>query len=459
MRTLLKETIHIYILTGLILFTFLILYCDSGFNYYNFVNVLLLITYTIILWCAIGKDKEFYTYGRLALTVFLYSIIFEGIFLDLSYFYTGNTFYWDYSDPYNYAHLDKIFVDNEISFFDQPDFITKTYSTWDFADWGASMSQTLFLNLIPSRYFLFFSQTVMGTLGAMLMFGIGKKIMQIDYAYMAALSYSISSFTIYYYASFRKEIFMVFIVIASFGAFYQFISSQKKLYLFLAIFITTIMFFFRPVVVFLIFAGMASYFLTKRLNKDNARPILFVLLIILGFSFSFISEQLNSFSEDLSKTENYVDTTNFGIMVSTIGVLIGPWPQLLQIGVTDMSQLPLYGPGLLLKFILFFAFWNGFVLCLKKWDASSMPIYIFTVLEMLALAVANDGLELRKAMPHISTFYIAVFWFISKYDNCAVRGEEKVVLYPFPKVKPEIILFGTTLFVFFSTFIWNTMRK
>ncbi len=459
MPILLKETIHIYIWTGLFLISVLFFYHDGSFNYYNFINLLLLLTYAIILWCTIGRNKEYYTYGRLFITIFLYSIIFVFIYLDLSYYYTGNTFYWDYTDPYAYARLDQKLIDNEIPYFDQPNLIAKIYPRWGFDDWGASMSQTLFLRFIPSRYFLFFSQTVMGSLGGMLMFSIGKKIMQIDYAYIAALSYSIASYSIYYYASFRKEISMVLIVIASFWAFYQYISSQKKLYLFLAIFITTLMFFFRPAVVFLLFAGMASYLLAKRLNKDNARPILFILLIILGFSFSFISEQLNTFSDDLSKTENYSNTTNFGIIVSTIGVLIGPWPQLLQIGITDMSQLPLYGPGLLLKFILFLAFWNGFFLCLKKWEVSSMPIYIFTVLEMLALAVANDGLELRKAMPHISTFYIAAFWFISKYDNCSVRSEEKAELYPFPKVKLEVVLFGTALFVFFSTFIWNTMRK
>ncbi len=447
-----------YIWTGIILFPVLLFYCDDSINYYNFTNFFLFISYIIILWCTIGKNKEYYTYGRLFITILLYSIIFVCIYIDLSYYYTGNTFYWDYTDPFEYALLDQKLVDNETPFFDQPNLITKIHPGWGFDDWGASMAQTLFLNFIQSRYFLFFSQTVIGSLGGILMFSIGKKIMQINYAYIAALSYSIASFSIYYYASFRKEIFMVFIVIASFWAFYQFISSQKKLYLFLAIFITTIMFFFRPAVIFLLFAGMASYLFAKRLNKDNARPILFVLLIILGLSFSFITAQLNSFSEELSRHENYINTTKFGIIVSSIGVIIGPWPQLFQLGVTKMSHLPLYGPGLLLKLILFLAFWNGFILCLKKWEITILPLFIFTILEMLALAVMNDGLELRKAMPHISTFYIAAFWFISKYDESATLKKNIPALYPFPKMKPEIVLFGTAIFVFLSTFVWNTMR-
>lgn len=458
MPSLIKTTIHIYILTGLILYSALPFFCDDIISYYNCINILLFISYIITLWCSMGKYKEYYSYGRLGVTVFCYSIIFVIILLDASVYYSGDTYFWDYTDPYAYSRVDDAIVESDTSFFDQPELIHKLYDYWDFQDWGASMTQSLFLGLIHSRYFLFFSQTCVGAVGAMLMFGFGKEIMQIEYAYMAALSYSISSFSIFYYGSFRKEIFMVIIVIACFWAFYKYLSSKKSTFLILAFIMSFLMAFFRGAVTGLLILGMMSYFGGKKLNKNNAKPVLFTILAVLVVASPVILAKLSSFADDLSRNENYVDTTPFGIVTSTVGVLIGPFPQLLQLGVTKMSQLPWYGPGLLLKFILFIAFWNGVIVCMKRWEVTILPLFVFTILEMLALAIMNDGLELRKAMPHISTFYMAAFWFLSEYDERAEKERNAPSLYPLPKAKPEIVMFGTALFVIFATFVWDTMR-
>ena len=458
MQSLLKTTIHIYIWIGVILFTALSLYCNDIVSYYNSINIVLFISYIITLWCSIGRNEEYYSYGRLGITVFCYSIIFVFTLLDASVYYSGDTYFWDYTDPYAYSQVDQVIVDTDTPFFDQPALIQKLWTWWDFQDWGASMTQSLFLNLIQSRYFLFISQTAVGAMGAMMMLSLCKRIMQIEYAYMAALSYSISSFSIFYYSSFRKEIFMVFIVIACFWAFYRYLSSKNIGFLVLAFFMTILMVFFRGAVTGLMLMGIMSYFGGKKLNKNNAKPVLLVIIAVLVVVSPVLIAKLNSFADDLSRNENYVDTTPFGILTSTVGVLIGPFPQLLQVGIKNMSQLPWYGPGLLLKFILFLAFWNGFVLTLKTWDVIVLPLFTFTVLEMLALAIMNDGLELRKAMPHISTFYMAAFWFLSKYDEKALQEDKTPALYPLPKAKPEIVLFGTAMFVILSTFVWDTMR-
>lgn len=458
MPSLLKTTIHIYILTGIILFSVLPYFCDDIISYYNFINILLFISYVITLWCSIGKNEEYYSYGRLGTTVFFYSIIFVFTLLDASVYYSGDTYFWDYTDPYAYSQVDNAIVESETPFFDQPTLIQKLWPTWGFQDWGASMTQSLFLGLIHSKYFLFIVQTAVGAVGAMLMFGFGKEIMRPAYAYMAALTYSISSFSIFYYSSFRKEIFMVLLVIAYFWAFYKYLSNKNIAFLILAFIMALLMAFFRGAVTGLMVLGMMSYFGGKKLNKNNAGPVAFVIIAVLAVSSPVLLAKLSSFGDDLSKNENYVDTTTFGIVTSTVGVLLGPFPQLLQIGVTKMSQLPWYGPGLLLKFILSLAFWNGFVLVLKKWEVTILPLYVFTVLEMIALAIMNDGLELRKAMPHISTFYMASFWFLSEYDERAEMEQTAPRLYPVPKAKPEIVLFGTAMIVVFATIAWDTMR-
>lgn len=457
MSSLLKTTMQIYLWTGIVLFAVLIPSCDGSLHYYNIVNVLLFLSYAILLWTTMGRDEEYYSKRRIFSTVFIYSIIFVAMYLEMSYFYTGDTFYWDFTDPYAYYGMDVKFIENEVSFFDQPDWLERDWG-WGPSDWGASMSQTLFLKLVPSRYFLFFVQTVVGAAGAALMFEIGKKIMRIDYAYMAALTYSISSFSIFYYASFRKEIFMVIIVIASFWCFFEYVSRHNKIFMIACVVTTAIMFFFRPAVAGLMLMGIASYFIAKRINRTNAPYIIILLVMVIGLSLSVIISKLNSFSDDLAKNENYVDTTTFGIVVSSVGVMVGPFPQLLQLGQENMSHLPLYGPGLLLKYILFLAFWNGFILSLKKQETTVFPLFFFTILEMFALAVMNDGLELRKAMPHICTFYIAAFWFVSKYDDRAAVEESVPRLYPLMTVKPQRVMFGLAALVVLSTFVWNTMR-
>ena len=458
MISLLKTTIHIYIWAGIILFSVLGFLCEDIISYYNFINILFFISFIIIVRCSMGQKEGYYSHGRLGITVFCYSVIFEALMLDASIYYTGDTYFWDYTDPYGYALVDDAIVESETPFFDQPDLIHKLWPRWDFQDWGASMSQSLFLNLIHSRYFLFISQTTLSTIGAMLMFGFGKELMSPAYAYMVALSYSISSFSIFYCASYRKEIFMVFITIAFFWAFYRFLSRKNIAFLIIAFFMAFLMAFFRAAVTGLMLLGMASYFGGKKLNKNNAKPVLFIILAVLVVAFPVILVMLNSIGVDFSSNENYVDATPFGIVTSTVGVLIGPFPQLLQIGDTNMSYVAWYGPGLLFKFILFLSFWNGAVVCFRKWKVMILPLFVFTILEMLSLAIMNDGLELRKAIPHISTFYIAAFWFISEYDECAEKEQSVPALYPLPKVKPEIVLFGLTLLVVVATFAWDTMR-
>lgn len=457
MHSLLKTTMHMYIWIGVLLFAVLIPCCDGSIHYYNLINVLLFMSYAIVMWSAIGREEYYYTHGRLASTVFIYSFISVCLCLQMSYYYTGDTYYWDLTDPWAYITMDTKFVENDVSFFEQPEWLARERG-WGPSDWGACMTQTLFLKLIPSRYFLFFIETVVGSIGAVIMFDFCKIIMRKDYAYMTALSYSISSFSIYYYASFRKEIFMVLIVIASFWSFYKYLSSRNKIYLWLCGIISAFMFFFRPAVLGLMIMGIGSYYIGKRINKKNAPYIILILVMAIGLSISVIISKLSSFSDDLAKNENYIDTTPFGILVSTIGVLIGPFPQMLQLGQVNMSQLPLYGPGLLLKYILFLAFWNGFIISLKKQESIVFPLFFFSILEMIALAIMNDGLELRKAMPHICTFYIAAFWFISKYDERVIEEGFMPGLYPLKKVKPEMMFFGLSALVFFSTIVWNTMR-
>ena len=82
------------------------------------------------------------------------------------------------------------------------------------------------------------------------------------------------------------------------------------------------------------------------------------------------------------------------------------------------------------------------------------PLFTFVFLEMLGLSVALDGLELRKALPHIPFFIIAAFWFMFKYDD---NVDNEVLNSPY-YIKTNRMLNGCIFFVVVAALIWNTIR-
>lgn len=460
MPSLIKTTTLAYLYIGALLYIVLLMQIPDSRNYYTLVNIAQFFMYAILLLWNVGRREMFYTYGRLGYMVFIFSAVGGVMYLNMSYYYAENVYFWDYNDPWAYYLLDMKIIDNDISYFDIPDFIRSVHSRWDYSDWGATLSQSFFLKIIPAKYFLYFSQTVLNTLGALMMFDACRKIMHREYAYLAALSFATASFTIFYCVSFRKEIMMMFIVITSFWLFYRYIDKKRKRFLILAFLVSLFLLLFRPAVAALLWVAMFSYFLLDYWNKGKIIPIIFAIIIAAGFSFTLILESINHYTDggDLSKNENYIDATPFSILTSTFGALIGPFPQLVQIGVGNFSQLPMYGNGLLFKYLLFIAFWSGFVLCLKKQVATVLPLYVFCILEMAGLAVVNDGLELRKALPHIPIFYYPAFWFVSKFDKSTEDKVDEKVRYPVPFMKPNAVFYLLVVIVFVSTLIWDTMR-
>ena len=461
MPSLIKSTTLAYLYIGVLLYIVLLLQIPDSRNYYTLVNIVQFVMYAMLLLWNIGRPEQYYTYGRLACLVFLFAIVGGIMYLNVSYYYAENVYFWDYNDPWAYYLIDMQVINKDIPFYEILAYIeTVAPPNWDYGDWGAPLSQSLILKIIPSKYFLYFSQTVLDTLGALMLFDLCCKIMHRQYAYLAALAFSTASFTLFYCVSFRKEIVMMFAIITSFWLFYRYVDKKRERFLILAFLVSLYVLLFRPAVAALIWVSIFSYFLLDYWNRGKVFPIFFALLIAVGLSFSLIYESVYYYTDggDLSKNENYTDATPFSILTSTIGVLIGPFPQLVQNGVGNFSQLPMYGNGLLFKYLLFMVFWSGFVLCLRNRVAKVLPLYVFCVLEMAGLAVVNDGLELRKALPHIPTFYCAAFWFVSKYDNQKEDKGSEIVGYSVPYLKPTTVFYFLVIIVFASTLLWDTMR-
>lgn len=442
-----------YFFMGIALYLFIFFYWLDSFNYYNILNVATMLSYVYLLWTCINKEETYFTNRRLFLTVFLYTLIFTTLYLLMSYFYTGNTFLLSEFD--SRAYEQHSFRMKDMNFTDAIAYISQV---WGYDDWGAPMSMAFLLKLVPYKLFVNFCYIVMNTLCALMLYSIGRTLMMTrGYAYMAALSYATASYTMFFLGSYLKEEILCFLVITSFYLLYQYQKSQNLLYLTVGGFTSLLIVFFRVPVALFIWLSYASLLLlgSKGHIKRMLFFFLFAIVAVLAVGFIVYSSKRYANSGDVTNSYQYVTTSLFQKAVSSLGALVGPFPALFQITSVKFTQKPMFGAGLLFKFLLFFPFWKGLVYCLKSRAVETYPLYLFAVIEMMGLCVVFDGLELRKAMPHVAIFILAAFWYMDRFDRDTDEGIRATPYYYWTYMGMRISI----LAVFALTLTWNVLLR
>ena len=94
-----------YFVMGLILYPIILFYWLDSFNYYNLLNIASWLTYAYLLWSCVNKDESYFTPRRLTLTVLVYTSIFVMLYLQMSFYYTGNIFLFSELDARVYYAL------------------------------------------------------------------------------------------------------------------------------------------------------------------------------------------------------------------------------------------------------------------------------------------------------------------------------------------------------------------
>ncbi len=151
MSSLIKTTTLAYLYIGVLLYVVLLLQIPDSRNYYTLANIIQFVMYGMLLLWNIGRPEQYYTYGRLACVVFLFAIVGGVIYMNMSYYYAENVFFWDYADPWWYYKIDMKVIDKDVPVYEIPAFIEAVAPpNWDYADWGAPLSQSIFLKIIPS---------------------------------------------------------------------------------------------------------------------------------------------------------------------------------------------------------------------------------------------------------------------------------------------------------------------
>ena len=100
-----------------------------------------------------------------------------------------------------------------------------------FDDCGTFLWVTAIFRIVPSILFLNFLCCIMGAISALMMFNIGRSLMPKRYAYMAALTFSIASFTARHCVGVNKENVTSFLILAAFYFFFISIYGGKTGYI------------------------------------------------------------------------------------------------------------------------------------------------------------------------------------------------------------------------------------
>lgn len=447
----LDNSIRSFILLGIFLYSIFFVYWENSFSYYNVLNAFTFVCYAFILLICANRKESFYNSRRLCLIVFVYSIIFVGLYLMMSDYYMGNTFLFSEVDA-------KVYEKHSFSLLNLPFHRWIHYlqgQSLGFDDWGTPMTQAMIFHIIPHKLFLNFVYVLFNTIGAVLLFKIGQVFMNEKYSFIAALSYTIASYLIFGMGSFTKEPIMVFIVIVSFYYLYVYWEHRKVRYLFMGIFFSILLLFFRvPVSLFL----WASYGMLLVLGNNNRiKAALFVLIgfVVVVLALGIIIDNFNRYANGGEITQSYIYQTysKFQKVVLYISSLIGPFPQLFE-DIKPLSSKTIYGSGLLLKFLVVCPFWLGFVYSVRTKKKIMYPIFTFCILEMVSLGIVLDSLEFRKGLPHVPFLILAAFWYMSEYDEDA---DDEVIATPYYKRVKSI--FGIwCIVVLIITITWNTLR-
>ena len=295
----------------------------------------------------------------------------------------------------------------------------------------------------------------MNTIGAYCLFYIGKSIMSKQYAFICTLSYAISSYSIFFMSCFLKEETMIFLVITSMYFLYRYRETKNLMFIVFGGFLSLLIVFFRPPVAIFVWIAYSTLLLFG--NKSN---VIRGGFIIIGLSIFALAANMVQYSADRYAhggeiTTSYMFTTTslFQKIILYTGAFIGPFPQLLQT-TQALTYKSLFGAGLLFKFLLFFPFWKGFIYAIKSKSYDVYPLFMFALLEIVGLSIALDGLELRKAMPHIPLFILAAFWFMDKYDEDADDAVQNTPYYIWTQREFNICI----VMVLVATIAWNTLK-
>ena len=351
-----------------------------------------------------------YSEKTLFSVVFSYTLLLGIVFILLSIYYDDDTFVFNKADAmFYYKESMKV---NDLGLLGVLKYITGKYK---FDDWGALVFDSLMLYIIPSKLFVNFIYTILGSISSVYIYRIGRNFMPNTYAFLAALAYSTSSYVVYLNSSFLKESLFTFLVISVMYYQYNAIYKKSNKSLFGVGLFIVLIFFFRPAVAaFLVGSIFVYYGITMKRNAIS----FFLYIAALGVVAVSMKSIIEIFNKNtaggnvdtmIGETNNSAYSGGFNYFVSMFGAFFGPFPTLFS-KVTGPSYLEFLAAGLVYKLFLVFPFWYGVYLVFRNKVIEMFPLALFVIIELLLTGMVMASLELRKVILHIPFMFLLAFY-------------------------------------------------
>lgn len=443
----LKQINNFYLFISIILFSFLIPKSDGVYPLIVSLNILSVFTYSTLLYISSNINNKYYQKKYLLLTVLLYGAIFIFFNNFVSYYYAND--FWVFNKA------DALFYNEEtLKILSLPlDKAISTYLHYNvFDDLGMILILYPLYHIVESNLILNIFYLLISLITALGIFNISKQLMSKKYAYISSVAYSLSSFVLYFHSIGLKESFLVMLVVQSFNFYYHFLKTEKPIMLLLSLVFIVSIILFRPAISVIIIVSIG---LSSLLSKKGGIGIKIISLFIIVFLISMSSmiipiiERYTSGGFEMliyaRESEGMIKgSIGFTYAVNILAQLVGPLPTLVS---SEKIILTFFGAGLIYRVLLAFPFWIGIRYVFKTKSYMLYPLAIFVVLEMSSLALILEGLELRKALPHLFGVYIIAFWFLDKYDSKSISIKKR---------KRFKYFFRFSMFILFLIiFYWN----
>lgn len=417
----LKSINTIYIFSSLFLYFSLTSKISGEYILINILAIFSFICYFGTLELNRIANSKSDTYSSLTIQVFLYIFVFVFLENSISYFYAGNFLVFSTSDATFYHDsvmeiIDMPFIDGIKHYL--------TYMTYD--DLGMililyPLSLISDSNLMLNMFYLF-----VGVIIALSLFSLSQQFMSKKYAFLTALSFATSSFILFFHASGLKESFMIMLIILAFDFYYRFINNKTIVNLLGSLLFLGMILLFRPAVLGMIVISIGLGALFSSRGGAGVKVVALLIFLFLAFMSQSIltiiqdytTGGLDTLIEAREVQGSIIGGLSFTYVVNVLSQAVGPFPTLIS---SKKILTMFYAPSLIYRILLSFPFWFGMVYIYKNKWTQMYPLTLFIGLEMLALIFLIDGLELRKAMPHIPIIFVISFWFMDQYDRKIIR--------------------------------------
>ena len=405
------KAIFIYITSAILIFIILGLqYYDSYVEYLDvhLINIAYLLAFAVVIFI-------FLKYKNVRVRQLLIVCLVFNLAFGCAYVISIN------------AHTDLLFqyVPSDAPFYDsagrevsQGNFIENIQAVMARTNYGIDdMGMVIYVGLIykitDSPLLVKLINLFINLLSTYLIFNIGRPFMSKKFALLGALCFSISSFNIWFLIVGLKEPVMILIILSYFYSLLKFTTSRKSGYLWLMLFATLSLLFFRTaLVIFLLISTVAGVVFRNGISFKKAVIILF-LIAFTGvviyfyketFQIYFRQENASVYSGDTETSSNI----NFTIVFSA-GVF-GPFPTVVPKTDKRFADISVYAPSLIFKVFISLFFLFGIYFVFKEKHYHLIPIIAFCFVEIMALTLIDNTFKLRYVYPHFPFVYIIGFY-------------------------------------------------